>query len=149
MNDIFKKAFSLVLNKNGKVSTQDVDELLHHYKVDKNIDIDKSAFVIELALAKKFYSEQEKSLFVCTNVTCKDSTYLEQSESSLNNLAKNLGCQVIKTGCHWQCEYASVVTLKTGEYLTSYTGCNSKIDWENTLTQIRKRLESHSQESSS
>ena len=138
----FRRALSLVLYNNGQVLDSDIDELLEHFRIDKGIEIDREEFVEEVIAASKFFQDFEECLFVCTNVTCTKSSYFEMSMEKWQNLSQLLDCPVVPTGCHWQCEKAPVVTLKTGSDIQSFVKCSTEETWKNTFDSIQNVLRS-------
>ena len=112
--DIFRSALSLVIYKNGSVTEADVDDLIDRYRKKQSIVIEKDSFLQTLRTATEHYEGQTRCLFVCAEGPCLQKQFMEPCEAAVQELSKELGCDVEVTGCHWQCELAPVSTLKVG-----------------------------------
>lgn len=110
--DIYQAALSLVIHKNGAVTEADADDLLDRYKRKSGLIVNKAEFMQSLHEATQHYSAQAKCLFVCTEIHCAGKTIIPLDPESLSALGASLDCAVEPTGCHWQCEFAPVFTIK-------------------------------------
>jgi len=128
--DLLRSALALVIHKNGDVSDSDIDDLLNFYSAKKGISIDRDRYGAVVRAASDRYHQQETSLFICTDSPCLKRTFISPSDPSIETLSKELGCRVEVTGCHWQCEEAPVVTLKTGPESKSFVQCSSSESWQ-------------------
>lgn len=128
--DLFRSALSLVIHKNGAVSSNDIHDLLSYYESKKGIKIDEERYkqAVESALLK--YKEHELALFICTDKPCLKKISIVPSEENATALSESLGCPVEITGCHWQCRQAPVVTLKSGNCSESVVECLSQEKWQ-------------------
>lgn len=110
--DIYQAALSLVIHKDGAATETDVDDLLDRYERKSGLLINKAEFMQSLHEATQHYSAQSKCLFVCTEIHCAGKTIIPLDPESLGALGASLDCAVEATGCHWQCEFAPVFTIK-------------------------------------
>ncbi len=124
--DLFSAALSLVIHKKGSVTESDVDDLLDRYKTKQQVVVDRALFLKELSNAVLHYQARTRCLFVCTEISCRNKSFLDLDNSSLQLLSINLGCDVEATGCHWVCEAAPVLTLKVGSELRAFPNCASR-----------------------
>jgi len=124
--DLFSAALSLVIHKQGSVTESDVDDLLERYRTKQKIIVDQEIFRQELSNALQHYQDRTRCLFVCTEISCRNKTFLDLDDEKLQLLSINLGCDVEATGCHWVCESAPVLTFKLGSELTTFSNCASQ-----------------------
>jgi hypothetical protein len=139
-DDCFNAAFSLVIYKEGSVTDWDVDDLLERYLKKQKIVVDKTLFLQELSKAAKHYKSSIRSLFVCSEISCRKKSYLGLEEASLKLLAQNLLCEVETTGCHWICESAPVLKLKIGQSIETYINCSTEKSVSNAISEMKNRL---------
>jgi hypothetical protein len=139
--DINRSAFSLVIHKNGNVTQSDIDDLLTRYRIHKGLFIDPKDYVEAIRLATERYQQNDNCLFVCTGGSCQKNAALDHSEKGIAKLGEELNCPVELTGCHWQCEHAPVVTLKTADHGQSFTHCSSHVSMELALKSIRALID--------
>jgi len=138
--DVFRSALSLVIHKNGSVTSADVDDLIERYRVKKGITLDKEKYWQAVRTATEHYQRQEYCLFVCTDSRCLAKTFLNPSNSSLQAVSRELNCPVEVTGCHWQCDDAPVLTLKVGASSYPLTNCSNEEAWRAARASIRRYL---------
>lgn len=125
MMDLFRSALSLAIHKQGDVAEADVDDVIERYKKRRAVEIDKRHYLEALDLALKHYEAQKSCLFVCNEGACAEKAFVGAAGPSLLELASQMPCSVEETGCHWKCELAPVLTLKSGQGQTVFASCDS------------------------
>lgn len=141
--DTFRSALSLVIHKKGRVHKSDVDSLLSRY-LGRGVHVDPSEYIQAIRTATKHYWGNTTCLFICTDGPCQKQAVIENSKESLEKLSEELGCPVELTGCHWQCDHASVITLKNDSKCTSFLNCSSYPGWEFVRESVKLLVQSAS-----
>lgn len=138
--DIERSALSLMIHKEGHVTEADVSFLIDWYRENRNITIERDVYGEALERVRRFYSEQPVRLMVCTDGPCEKQSCLNTQEGDLSELSEFLGCPVLPTGCHWECEDAAILTLKLGDSHHRFRRLNSWSELQNVLATIKSEI---------
>jgi ABC-type proline/glycine betaine transport system substrate-binding protein len=140
--NVFRSALSLVIHKEGNVSTTDIDQLIDRYKVKKGITLDKEKYTQAVDAAVERYQKPEPCLFICTESRCMKNMYIAPSQQNAEVIGRMLDCEVEMTGCHYKCELAPVLTLKKQDGCITFADCSSEMAWDDALTKCATVLSS-------
>jgi hypothetical protein len=135
--DILRSALSLVIHRGGKVSIRDITSLIKRYRSKRGIEIDQDEYVRAIKTSTEYYHQERARVFICTDRPCAKRSIFEISEDCLDSLSAKIGCSVITTGCHWQCDDAPVITLKVGDKTKHYLKCETQARRDQVLESIR------------
>lgn len=137
--DIHRSALSLVIHKNGNVSECDIDYVLDFYRSNKGISIDAEKYREAVKRACSNYDKHANKLFICTDEPCLKKTFINPAGYSIETLSRKLKCPVETTGCHWHCDSAPVMTLKSDNRSNSFIKC-SAANWQSVYDSISSFL---------
>lgn len=135
-----RSALSLVIYKKGRVTPEDIEKLLARHEREKRYTFDRNRYYLAVKNANAHYWSRAHCVFVCTAEPCQKRTIMDQSPDALAALSTSFGCPVELTGCHWQCDEAPAVTLKSGDTQTHFVECSSPERWEQVQSEIKQLL---------
>jgi hypothetical protein len=136
----FQAALSLVIHKTGSVSDWDVDDLIERYRIKQATTVNKRLFLQVLSEATQHYEDKVRCLFICAEGACSQKSLVATTEDSLHRLSEKLGCDVETTGCHWRCQDAPVMMLKTGQATIRFDFCGSELAVKNMYDDVTNIL---------
>lgn len=138
--DVFRSAFSLVIYREGNVTIDDIDRVLERYRIKRGVDVDRDAYIRAVKDSRSYYLSERQRLMICTDGACLKRCVVDLTHDYIEGLAKQVGCSVITTGCHWRCDDASVVSLKVGAKSSSYLNCDTEENYIEMLESVKKLI---------
>jgi hypothetical protein len=135
-SDLDFHAAGLLVRGQGSWTESVLAQFRHFLKL-RHLSPSEDELIDALQRAKKTYCSGKAGFYICAAEPCCGKIGFDVSEAELEQLTKELGVPIAKTGCQGPCKQAPVMSLPIGDQQETFAEVANDDDWRALLQYVR------------